>query len=270
MRGWRLEELAFLTLTVVLTSEHREGRKWQPRCPSLGLGPGGPTQQILGPSADHPPHCLCPVLQASGILLPLVWGQRCGLWENLVKRIFGLRIIAQWLESDGVISDPLEAPGFSFPTVNWLKLHGTWIPLEKRYRRSGTQISALGSGRLGSNPLISCCWICGLNMGLLSLSLRSLLCEMRVSMGLSQRKQWHPTPVLLSGQSHGQRSLVGCSPWGGEESDMTESLHFHFSLSCIGEGNGNPLQCSCLENPRDRGAWWAAVYGVARSRTRLK
>ena len=51
---------------------------------------------------------------------------------------------------------------------------------------------------------------------------------------------------------------------------MTEQLHFHFSLSCIGEGNGNPLQCSCLENPRDRGAWWAAIYGVAQSRTRLK
>ena len=51
---------------------------------------------------------------------------------------------------------------------------------------------------------------------------------------------------------------------------MTEQLHFHFSLSCIGEGNGNPLQCSCLDNPRDGGAWWAAVYGVAQSRTRLK
>ena len=51
---------------------------------------------------------------------------------------------------------------------------------------------------------------------------------------------------------------------------MTERLHFHFSLSCIGEGNGNPLQCSCLENPRDGGAWWAAVYGVTQSRTRLK
>ena len=51
---------------------------------------------------------------------------------------------------------------------------------------------------------------------------------------------------------------------------MTEWLHFHFSLSCFGEGNGNPLQCSCLENPRDRGAWWAAVYGVAQSQTRLK
>ena len=85
-----------------------------------------------------------------------------------------------------------------------------------------------------------------------------------------RRRQWHPTAVLLPGKSHGQRSLVGCSPWGHEESDMTERLHFHFSLSCIGEGNGNPLQCSCLENPRDRGAWWAAVYGVAQSWTRLK
>ena len=63
---------------------------------------------------------------------------------------------------------------------------------------------------------------------------------------------------------------MGCSPRGREESDMTERLPFHFSLSCIGEGNGNPLQCSCLENPRDSGAWWGAVYGVAQSWTRLK
>ena len=76
--------------------------------------------------------------------------------------------------------------------------------------------------------------------------------------------------MLLPGESHGWRSLVGCSPWGREESDMTERLHFHFSLSCLGEGNGDPLQCSCLENPRDGGAWWAAVYGVAQSWTRLK
>ena len=85
-----------------------------------------------------------------------------------------------------------------------------------------------------------------------------------------RRRQWQPTPVLLPGKSHGRRSLVGCSPWGREESGTTEQLHFHFSLSCIGEGNGNPLQCSCLENPRDGGAWWAAVYGVAQSQTRLK
>ena len=82
--------------------------------------------------------------------------------------------------------------------------------------------------------------------------------------------EWHPAPVPLPGKSHGWRSLEGCSPWGHWESDTTEQLHFHFSLSCIGEGNGSPLQYSCLENPRDGGAWWAAVYGVTQSRTRLK
>ena len=87
------------------------------------------------------------------------------------------------------------------------------------------------------------------------------------SYGFCRRRQWHPTPVLLPGKPHGRRSLMGCSPWGCKESDTTERLHFHFSLSCIGEGNGNPLQCSYLENPRDGGAWWAAVYGVAQSRT---
>ena len=85
-----------------------------------------------------------------------------------------------------------------------------------------------------------------------------------------KRGQWQPTPVLLPGKSHGRRSLVGCSPWGHKESDTTERLHFHMSLSCTGEGNGNPLQCSCLENPRDGGAWWASIYGVAWSWTRLK
>ena len=84
------------------------------------------------------------------------------------------------------------------------------------------------------------------------------------------RKQWHPTPVLLPGKSHGWRSLVGCSPWGRWGLDTTERLHFHFSLSCVGEGHGNPLQYSSLENPRDGGASWAAVYGVAQNRTRLK
>ena len=83
-------------------------------------------------------------------------------------------------------------------------------------------------------------------------------------------RQWHPTPVLWPRKSHGRRSLVGCSPWGREESDMTERLHFDFSLSCIGEGNDSPLQCSCLENPRNGEAWWDSVYGVAQNRTRLK
>ena len=81
----------------------------------------------------------------------------------------------------------------------------------------------------------------------------------------SSEKAMAPTPVLLPGKSHGRGSLVGCSPWGCEESDTTERLLFHFSVSCIGEGNGNPLQCSCLENPRDGGARWAALYGVAQS-----
>ena len=63
---------------------------------------------------------------------------------------------------------------------------------------------------------------------------------------------------------------MGCSPWGCKESDTTEQIHFDFSLSCIGEGDGNPLQCSCLENPRDGRAWWAAVCGVPQSWTRLK
>ena len=78
------------------------------------------------------------------------------------------------------------------------------------------------------------------------------------------------TPVLLPGKSHGRKSLVGCSPWGREESETTEGLPFHFSLSCIGEGNSNPLHCSCLENPRDGVAWWAAVYGVTQSQTQRK
>ena len=79
-----------------------------------------------------------------------------------------------------------------------------------------------------------------------------------------------PLQYKNTGKSHGQRSLESSSPWGHWGSDMAERLHFHFSLSCIGEGNGNPLQCSCLEDPRDGGAWWAAIYGVAQSRTWLK
>ena len=90
------------------------------------------------------------------------------------------------------------------------------------------------------------------------------------AVAMRRRRRWHPTPVLLPGKSHGRRSLVGCSPWGRYKSDTTEQLHFHFALSCIGEGNGNPLQCSCLENPRDGGAWWAAFYGVTQSQTRVK
>ena len=82
-----------------------------------------------------------------------------------------------------------------------------------------------------------------------------------ISSEMLRRKQWHPTPVLLPGKSHEWRSLVGYSPWGCEEWDTTERLHFHFSLSCIGEGNGNPFQCSCLENPRDRSLVGCRLWG---------
>ena len=80
-------------------------------------------------------------------------------------------------------------------------------------------------------------------------------------------RQWQPTPVLLPGKSHGQRNLVGYSPWGHEELDRTDQLHFHFSLSCIGEGNGNPLQCSCLENPRDGSLVGCRLWGRIESNT---
>ena len=109
----------------------------------------------------------------------------------------------------------------------------------------------------------------------LDLGFRSFTCHLEYNLSIFKcghtlyvigRRQWHPTPVLLPGKSHGWRSLVGCSPWGREELDTTERLHFHFSLSCIGEGNGNPLQCSCLENPMDRGAWRATAHGVAKVR----
>ena len=82
--------------------------------------------------------------------------------------------------------------------------------------------------------------------------------------------EWQPTPVFLPGESQGWRILEGCHLWGHTESDTTERLHFHFSFLCTGEGNGNPLQCSCLENPRDGGAWWAAICGATQSRIRLQ
>ena len=75
------------------------------------------------------------------------------------------------------------------------------------------------------------------------------------------RIPWTEEPGRLQSMGSLSRTRLG---------DFTFTFHFHFSLSCTGEGNGNPLQCSCLEAPRDRGAWWAAVYGVAKSQTRLK
>ena len=99
----------------------------------------------------------------------------------------------------------------------------------------------------------------------------------RGSISLSIRSSCQTTEKAMAPHSS---TFIWKIPWteepgrlqsmGSLESDTTERLHFHFSLSCIGEGNGNPLQCSCLENPRDGGAWWATVYGVAQSRTQLK
>ena len=83
------------------------------------------------------------------------------------------------------------------------------------------------------------------------------------------RRKWQSAPVFLPGESHGQGSLVGCPPWGCKEPDTTEATYHACMHACIGEGNGNPLQYSCLENPRDRGAWWGAVYGVVQIRTWL-
>ena len=93
---------------------------------------------------------------------------------------------------------------------------------------------------------------------------RTVICCLLVGL------QWHPTPVFLPGKIPWTEEPGTLQSMGLLESDMTEQLHFYFSLSCTGEGNGNPLQCSCLENPRVGGAWWAAIYGVAQSQTWLK
>ena len=91
-----------------------------------------------------------------------------------------------------------------------------------------------------------------------------------MSLALSRRRQWHPTPVLLPGKSHGWRSLVGCSLWGHEESDTTELLHFHFSLFMHWRKKWQPIPVFLPGESQGWGAWWATVYGVAQSRTRLK
>ena len=122
----------------------------------------------------------------------------------------------------------------------------------------------------GSNPgLLHCRWIL-YHLSHQGIPYKSYIYTILQSIRCAMRRQWQPIPVLLPGNSHGWRSLVGCSPWCREESDMTERHHFLFSLSCTGAENGNPLQCSCLEKSRDGGAWWAAIYGVAQSWTRLK
>ena len=120
-------------------------------------------------------------------------------------------------------------------------------------------LTGLGMRQSGFRSYTCCSGSGTLGKLLISLSFSCLISKMGIFNTGPQRRQWHPTPVLLPGKSHGWRSLVGCSPWGLKESDMTERLHFHFSLSFTGEGNGNPFQCSCLENPRDGATWWAAV-----------
>ena len=160
---------------------------------------------------------------------------------------------------------PSPTPGTcsrSCPSSRW------WHPTSSSSEVPFSSCFQSFSIRVFSSELVLCIrwpkyWSFSINpssvyLGLISFRMGWLdgsLCNSRDSQESSPRRQWQPTPVLLPGKSHGRRSLVGCSPWDHKESDMTERLHFHFSLSCIGEGNGNPLQCSCLENPRDGGAW---------------
>ena len=130
---------------------------------------------------------------------------------------------------------------------------------------------------LPGNPL--CTWLVSSSLYLLNeLLIPSLLFKLPTTSSkqifhfpvLKREKAMAPHSSTLAWKIPWTESLVGCSPWGRWESDTTEWLHFQFSLLCIGEENGNPLQCSCLENPRGWGAWWAAVYGMAQSRTQLK
>ena len=159
------------------------------------------------------------------------------------------------VSSDSVSNSPQNNRGFSSPSYPIGQL---WVPLGRTY---GISTRYVRCGVVGFFFFLFFLFGTWLN---LSLTFYWGGCPK------TRRRQWHPTPVLLPGKSLGWRSLVGWSPWGHKESDTTERLYFHFSLSRIGEGNGNPLQCSCPENPRDGGAWWAAVYGVSQSWTRLK
>ena len=143
----------------------------------------------------------------------------------------------------------MEHTGFLFPRVLQFQITVTTTPCP---HNTQTQMSACEHGEVSVSS-VDCT----------DVSFLVLILHHSYARGNHRRRQWHPTPVPLPGKSHGWRSLVGCS-------DTTERLHFDFSLSCIGEGNGNSLQCSCLENLRDGGASWAAVYGVAQNRTRLK
>ena len=162
------------------------------------------------------------------------------------------------------------------PWVQWFCIVCFWRYCQERLKF----LKLCPSWRSEVLVLVPACSHCSYSSWVYIFSFRSMvsnylagfLWEINMVLGMKsdQWRQWQPTPVLLPGKFRGRRSLVDCSPWGREESDTTEQRHFHFSLSCTGEGNDNPLQCSCLENPRDGGAWWAAIYGVAQSRTRLK
>ena len=150
------------------------------------------------------------------------------------------------------ISLSKEHPGLISFRMDWLDLlavHGTLKSLLQHHssKASILQCSAFFTVQL-SHPHMNTGKTIALTRQTFVGKVMSMLFNM-LSRLVIWRRRWHPTPVLLPGKPHGRRSLVGCSPWGCEESDTTERLHFHFSLSCIGEGNGNPLQCSCLENP---------------------
>ena len=147
--------------------------------------------QRLGPIRRPPSSLAVPSSANIRGPPPLGVGMEVRAVGKLRKNIFGFRIIAQGLESDVVNSDPVLAPGLSCPIVKWLKNPVPGSPWQKGYRGGGAQNSAPGSGRLASNPLFSCCWLCSLDKGPISLSLRSLLGEMRLSMGLSSLPRRH-------------------------------------------------------------------------------
>ena len=196
------------------------------------------------------------------------------------QRSFGMFSPLQFLRGIGIpsclnvwLSSPVKTsgPGLSFVT-SLLISDSMSLPVKCILRFSYSSRFKLGCIFLGIYVFLlgyPTSWWMLVHSNILK-SLTFLWYQVFVSSWNHWRRQWQATPVLLPRKSHGWRSLVGCSPWGRCESDATEWLHFHFSLSHNGEGNGNPLQCSRLENPRDGRAWWAAIYGVAQSQTRLK
>ena len=141
------------------------------------------------------------------------------------------------------------------PGVSWLPTFAFQSPIMKRTSFWGisSQRSCRSSQNLSTSAFSALLvwaqtWITVVLNGLPWKWTEIILSFLRLhpSTAFWRRRRWHPTPVLLPGESHGWRILVGCNPWGRKESDITEQLPFQFSLSCIGEGNGNPLQCSCL------------------------